>query len=272
MPSLDTRQTSAPARPIARPGSDVFDRARFFLRQKHFSLQESYFVWGENETKLLFVERPRHHARSFLSLFGAVAALLFGGILGFVVIRFALALFIEEESAEAVAALSAMLCGVAAAFVTGVALSAKRHVSFYRDESKAELLLQVEQDAKFQVLSATYTVKDPAGTVLARLSKRLLADVFRKHWTCHDRGGALVCTIKEDSILKSILRRLIGPLAGLLRTNFLLLDGAGEIGRFDRQLTLFDRYVLDVSKDTRGVLDRRVALAIGVMLDTGERR
>ena len=33
-----------------------------------------------------------------------------------------------------------------------------------------------------------------------------------------------------------------------------------------------DRYVLDMSGDLSRTLDRRIALALGVMLDTGERR
>jgi hypothetical protein len=44
------------------------------------------------------------------------------------------------------------------------------------------------------------------------------------------------------------------------------------LGEFNRKLTLFDRYVIDVRGDVEGILDRRVALALGVMLDTGERR
>jgi len=44
------------------------------------------------------------------------------------------------------------------------------------------------------------------------------------------------------------------------------------IGDFNRKLTLLDRYVLDLRQDPDRRLDRRVALALGIMLDTGERR
>jgi hypothetical protein len=69
-----------------------------------------------------------------------------------------------------------------------------------------------------------------------------------------------------------MLRRLLGPLFGLLRTNFVYLRGDQMIGEFNRKMTLLDRYVLDMSADRNRHLDRRVALAVGVMLDTGERR
>ena len=56
--------------------------------------------------------------------------------------------------------------------------------------------------------------------------------------------------------------------------NFVFRQGDSEriIGRFNRKFTLRDRYVLDVSEDPTALLDRRVAVALGVILDTGERR
>src|SRR5262245_61842235 len=119
MQTTPTRPSPAPSTATNAP-ADVFDRSRFFLRQKHFSLQERYFVWTADEQKLAFVERPRHHARSLVALLGAVGALAVGGLVGFVVVKLALSPFIPAESAEAVAGLSAMLFGVAAAFAAGV--------------------------------------------------------------------------------------------------------------------------------------------------------
>jgi len=78
----------------------------------------------------------------------------------------------------------------------------------------------------------------------------------------------------EDSIVLSLLRRVLGTLFGVLRTNFLLVRGedAEVFGEFNRKFTLLDRYVLDLSADPARIFDRRIALALGVMLDTGERR
>jgi len=45
-----------------------------------------------------------------------------------------------------------------------------------------------------------------------------------------------------------------------------------ELGVFNRSFTILDRYVLDMSADLKARIDRRLALAMGVMLDTGERR
>jgi hypothetical protein len=138
----------------------------------------------------------------------------------------------------------------------------------------AEKLLDVLQDQKFWLLNRTYTVRDKRGLAIARLRKNYLYNIFRKRWYCERPSRALWCVAKEDSIILSLLRRLLGPLFGLLRTNFVIYEpeNDGVLGEFNRKATLLDKYVLDLTADPQRSLDRRVALAMGVMLDTGERR
>ena len=64
---------------------------------------------------------------------------------------------------------------------------------------------------------------------------------------------------------------------GFLRTNFILVvPRGGEVeamrGEFNRNFTIFDRYVLDLTRDRPRTIDRRLAVALGVLLDTGEHR
>ena len=59
----------------------------------------------------------------------------------------------------------------------------------------------------------------------------------------------------------------------MLRANYIIIDPQERLlGEFNRKFTLLDRYVLDLTHDPTRGLDRRLALALGVMLDTGERR
>ena len=104
--------------------------------------------------------------------------------------------------------------------------------------------------------------------------KNHLRGLFRKHWTCSDNKGIALFVAHEDSIAQAMLRRLIGPLFGLLRLNFIFCDvqNGSVLGEFNRSLTILDRYVLDMSRDGEKRIDRRLALAMGVMLDSGERR
>jgi hypothetical protein len=160
-----------------------------------------------------------------------------------------------------------------------VSMSARplRHVTVYRDESRREALLRVQQDQRWAALVRTYTARDPAGAALARFRKNHLHNVLRKRWYVDGPGGAPLAMAIEDSVVLSLLRRALGPfvgtLFGALRVNFVFVRGDGEVfGEFNRKLTLLDRYVLDLRDDPERRFDRRLALALGVMLDTGERR
>ena len=54
--------------------------------------------------------------------------------------------------------------------------------------------------------------------------------------------------------------------------NFDILVGGEKIGAMDRKFQLRDRYVLDLSGDTDRKLDRRLAVALAIGLDTLQNR
>lgn len=245
----------------------AFDRDVFLLNQRAFTISSQYEVWSHDGQPLLYVERPTYPVRTGLAyLLGAIVASLvfssvvqtvaraderFGGLVGFVAIALA-----------------------AAAFLV-VSMSARplRHVIVYRDRSRREALLHIRQDRRVAVLARSYTLTTLAGDVLARFRKVYVHNLVRKRWYVHGPDGRPLARAIEDSIVLSLLRRVLGAFFGILRTNFLLMAESGEVlGELNRKFTLFDRYVLDVSADTEQRLDRRVALALGIMLDTGERR
>ena len=89
-----------------------------------------------------------------------------------------------------------------------------------------------------------------------------------------DARGRPLCMVREDSIILSLLRRIPIPIFQLMRTNFVFLKFGSdrELGEFRRKRTILDRYVLDMKSDPTRILDRRLAVAMAVMLDTGERR
>ncbi len=112
------------------------------------------------------------------------------------------------------------------------------------------------------------------GEPIARLRKAYVHNVVRKRWYVETPGGQPLAMAIEDSIVLSLLRRVLGPFFGFLRTNFVFVRGgdAEVFGEFNRKFTLLDRYVLDLRADPERTFDRRIALALGIMLDTGEGR
>jgi len=253
------------AAPPRRPPDPVFNRDKFLLRQKAIAISAKYFVWDERGQTIMFIVRPAHLFRNLLAAFAGI-----GAGFGFMILMIFAATAAGADFLFAIGILGAFVVG----FIVGIRLYRKRHVTFYRNEQKQGKLLEVYQDQKVQILTATYQVMDDQGELLARLKKVYIYNIFRKRWYCYKPDGTLWCVAKEDSIILSLLRRFLGTLFGFLRTNFVILEGNTDkvIGEFNRKFTLLDRYVLDMSRDHPPRLDRRVALALGVMLDTGERR
>jgi hypothetical protein len=255
--------------PGAEQGDPIFGRDKFLLRQKHLALtSEKYFVTDEGGKAILRVERPYHHLRN---LAAALAGILAGLVVAAVLVAIAVAF--RSEAAHVVFGLLAAVGFLATLLTVAIACSQKRHVTFYPGESGTEAVLRVIQVNKFAPLKARYTVCDAQGTPLALLVKNHIYNLFRKRWHCYGPDGSLVCRAMEDSLILSLLRRLLGPLLGLLRTNFIITTPDGHVlGEFNRNFTILDRYVLDMSEDPQRTIDRRLAIALGVMLDTGERR
>jgi uncharacterized protein YxjI len=247
----------------------AFDRDRFLLKQKHLAINEKYFVYDDAAKTLMFVERPAHMARNLLAVLGVIAFVIVA-LIG--VFALASAVSKYSDTLEAVVGIGGTITALVLAVMIGYMLSPKRHVTFFRDESKQEKLLEVLQDKKWQPITVTYTVLDRMGQAIAHFQKNYLLGILRKNWKCLRPDGSLLCEAKEDSIILALLRRLLGSFYGLLRTNFIIVQNERVIGEFNRKFTLLDRYVLDLTKDRSRSLDRRVAVALGVMLDTGERR
>lgn len=258
---------------------DEFRRHKFLLKQKLWAIKEKYHVNDEEGNPILYVERPVYIMKGCLAMFAGIGIITVG-IIAAVVLA-------EQQKGDAGMYAAIAVGGLAAlvGIAVIIALYPKRHTLFYADESKRDLLLEVKQDQKIAFINFWYTLTDADGNVLARFRKNFLRGILRKWWFIHSADGELLFSVKEDSIILSLLRRTIGsvadeiPLLGLamaaaLRTNYVFTRHGDTrvIGEFNRKLTLLDRYVLDMTDDPDHEIDRRVAVAMGVMLDTGERR
>jgi hypothetical protein len=264
--SLRAPGAAAAVRKLAPDTDPAFDRDVFLLRERLLTVRAKYEVWAEDGTPVCFVERPTYPVRTVLAY-----------LVAFVAASFVLERFVFRGAGAGVGELVGLALAGMVFFLVATSARPKRHVTIYRDETRREVLLRIRQDQRVAVITRTYTVLTVSDVVLARLRKHHLYNLVRKRWDVETPDGAQIARAVEDSIVLSLLRRVLGPLFGLLRTNFVILTTGGAtdgavIGEFNRKLTLLDRYVLDLRADHEGRLDRRVALALGIMLDTGERR
>lgn len=269
------------ALPVSTEVHTVFQRDKFLLRQKHLSVSQKYYVWDEEGNEILFVQRPAHLLKSLGALFATVLVAVLCGVLAIVLSNLCMGLLttvFRVPIRPEVLMVSVIVFGVVASLILGILtyirLIPKRHITFYSDNSMADAVLQVLQDQKVVFLNATYTVNDGGGVCLGRFRKNYLFNCFRKRWYGYRADGSELLIAKEDSLILSLLRRLLGSFWGLLRANYVILKPTSEeiIGQFNRKFTLLDRYVLDMSQDRENYVDRRMAVALGILLDTGERR
>jgi uncharacterized protein YxjI len=259
-------RAGSPARAVTG-GDPAFDRDVFLFRERLLTITSKYEVQAADGTPILYVERPTYLLRSVLAyVMGAVAASLT------LVWSTTLIRSVGQDLATLIV-LAGLGLSPAAFLVVSMSLRPLRHVTVYRNDSRVETLLRVLQDQRFALLTRSYTVVTVGGVILARLRKRYVHNIIRKRWYVETPTGQVTALAIEESIVLSLLRRVLGSFFGLLRTNFVFTRTDGTLlGEFNRKFTILDRYVLDLTGDAQRDLDRRVALALGVMLDTGEGR
>jgi hypothetical protein len=165
--------------------------------------------------------------------------------------------------------------GPPVAFVREGRFTIKEDVRFYADEAETVEVFRIKARALVDIGSSRYDVlagEEPLGF----LSNTLRESVTRTTWRVGGPDGREVAVALERSHVGGLARRLkdFVPFGDFVPVpyNFDLVLGGRVVGGFDRQLGKPEEYVLDLSGDRRGKIDRRVALALAVALDTLQAR
>src|SRR5262245_4402606 len=134
---------SAPALPSHSEADGVFDRDKFLLRQKALAIKEKYYVTDDSGRPLMFVERPALLTQQLIMLAG-VAATFFGGTFVMAFVSGFIGTTLGARANQIISAVGVLGVLAATAFVF-VLLVPKRHITFYKDDSKTEPLLEIKQ-------------------------------------------------------------------------------------------------------------------------------
>ncbi|MBC7807563.1 MAG: hypothetical protein H7145_15610 [Akkermansiaceae bacterium] len=164
-------------------------------------------------------------------------------------------------------------------FVDRPLLRLKMEFTVYEDDSKRRPLLSVTQDSVFTVINFKFIVRDANGQVIGVMKRQGWQSMLRRTWMIEDAQERLIATATEDSMGKAIARRIFAAtdleiINALIRTNFYLYkpDGTTKFGEFLRKLALTDKYEMNLQADPERTFDRRLAVALAVLLDNAERR
>jgi uncharacterized protein YxjI len=167
--------------------------------------------------------------------------------------------------------------GPPVAYVRQKKLKIKEEIRFFADEAETQELFQIKARTWLDTGGSKYDVIDAQAGNIGLLEHAFRQSLFRSTWRISAREGDEVAIAHERSQVLAIVRRLIDfvpDVGGLIPIpyNFDILAGDQVIGRMDRKFQLRDRYVLDLSGDTEKALDRRLAIALAIGLDTLQNR
>lgn len=246
--------------PPSQSTEDLF-RQGLYVLDVSVPYGEQSTVRDEDGEPLFYYRRP-------VNLVGFVAGLVAGFIF---LAGLASTIFLTIDRRIIPAALALVLTAVF--FTIVLLLVPRRHIYLYKDESMTSVALMLWQETRLSFPILRFTARAPDGTMIGCFTKSAFSSLGRHRWAIFDRMGvARIGHAVEDSFWRAMVRKVLGSFFGMLRTNFLLFMNGQQVGVIDRRTTPLDRYFLDLRGEGGEQVDRRVALALAVLIDGLERK
>ncbi|KTD85720.1 hypothetical protein [Paenibacillus etheri] len=143
------------------------------------------------------------------------------------------------------------------------AFKLKEDIALYTDESMNKELLRIKARSVVD-FSATYDVHDTeTGEHIGALRRKGLKSILKDEWMILDRHDQEIGKIKEDSTAMALLRRFIS----IIPQKYNIEMDDTTIPAFKQNFNPFvTKIIADFSEDPKGMLDRRLGLAAGILL------
>lgn len=141
----------------------------------------------------------------------------------------------------------------------------REDIRVYADESKTRELLWIQARQVIDFAAAYDVTDSTSGMKVGALRRKGFRSMVRDAWEILGASDQPIAVIREDSIAKALLRRLL--LGSLLPQRYEIVMGMDQIvGRMDQRFNLF-RYELDLDFSAApSAVDRRLALAAAILL------
>jgi hypothetical protein len=162
------------------------------------------------------------------------------------------------------------------AYVRQKKLAIKEDIRFYADEGETQELFRIKARSVLDFGGSKYDVlaeDQRIGVLWHKFRESLL----RSTWHVGGSDEQELAIARERSTAGAIGRRVVDfvPYVGEfvpIPYNFEILMNGAVVGGMDRKFKVRDQYVLDLSGDRERKLDRRLAIALAVGLDTLQNR
>jgi hypothetical protein len=161
--------------------------------------------------------------------------------------------------------------GAPVAFVRQKKLAIREDLRFFADERESDELFRVTARQVVDV-GGRYDVTTPAGERIGVLQRRFAQTLLRTTWVILGADEAPVAEVTESSTKRAVLRRVLEMVDVPLLYHFTILVDGTQVGEVRRVLSLRDRYVMTLGGDIDRHIDRRLAVALLVVLDALQAR
>lgn len=143
------------------------------------------------------------------------------------------------------------------------AFKLKEDIVLYTDETMHKELLRIKA-RNIVDFSATYDVHDSeTGEHIGALRRKGLKSILKDEWLILSNNDMEIGKIKEDSTAMALLRRFIN----IIPQKYNVEVSGTTIPAFKQNFNPFvTKIMADFSEDTKGLLDRRLGLAAGILL------
>jgi hypothetical protein len=152
------------------------------------------------------------------------------------------------------------------------AFKLKEDLRLYADDQKTRELLRISARSIMD-FSAAYDVYDSTTNEKIGAFKRkgLQSSFVQDTWVLMDNNDREIGQIQEDSAILGLIRRFVDLATLFLPQRYDMTLNGQPVAQYKRVKNPFSSKLdIDFSSDTNGILDRRLALALAILLEAIE--
>ncbi len=150
----------------------------------------------------------------------------------------------------------------------------REDIRLYADDSQEQELLRISTRSIFDFAGA-YDVHDSQNNEHVGPLRRagFKSSLLREHWTFLNNEGKEIGTLEEDYVLNSLVRRYIELFAFFFPQRYHATMGDTPVAEYRQRFNPFIlKLDVDFSADRDSRLDKRLGIAVGVLLSAIEGR
>lgn len=217
-------------------------------------------IHDASETPLFYFRRPIH-------LVGCIASVV-GGLVMVAGIGAVTILYLEQRLVPA-----ALAGGLTLLFTLLILLIIPRTTFFlFEDAAMSLLSMVVRQESRFSFPALRFSIRMSDGETIGGMTRSAISRIGRHRWWLLDAAERKLGYAMHASLGRAMLQNIAGTFFGTLRTHFNIFYAGRPVGRIIRTTGARTRSTLDLSDDPKLLLDRRLALALAVVIDGVETR